>query len=82
MRHDIAELGQVDFVGVQELPLRLFDYPYHGHKIAAFLRRQLRHFGDMVLPDYPCKARVVLVVNLNDPYLSVLPKDRAAGVQA
>lgn len=82
MRHPIAELGQIDFVGVQELPLRVFHYPHHGHEIVALLHRQLRHFGDMILPDDPRKARVVRVVNINDPYGPVLPKNRAARGQA
>ena len=58
MRYDIAEAGEIDFVGLLNISQRLFYRHHHLEKMLLFDSRQIAHFAYMPMPDHATIARV------------------------
>ena len=81
VRYDIAKAGKIDFVRMDQAAKHAFDSQYHSHQVLNLARRQIAHFGTMLVPDNPTKPwkRLLLCTfNLHHTASAVLPYQFAA----
>ena len=64
--HHVAETGEIDFLGLEKLALRLFDSKHDAHQFNAFGVVQVSHLARMPLQDDPTKSRMILIVYVDD----------------
>ena len=80
VRNLIAKLGQVDLMRLKGFAQCFFNDPHDVHDMASFGAVQVRHFGGMIMPDYPRETGVVWVGRINNPEFLIVPKRDASGL--
>ncbi len=59
VRHNVAETGQIDFGRCKYATHGRFHTVDHVHQFVTLMRRQVGHFGNVLLPDNAAKCRRV-----------------------
>ena len=79
MRNHVAEAGQIDLFGLDDLAYNRFDDEHDAHQLLLLVGSQIGHFGGVPVEDDAAEARVVGVVNDDDPAKRAFPGQRATG---
>ena len=66
MGHDIAERCQVDLIGLELLPLRLFNEQHDPQQLGLLGCGEVCHLNDVRSPDYTRKPRIQRITSVND----------------
>ena len=78
MWNHVAETGQIDLVGLDDLAHGGFDSEDDSHQFLLFVGSQIGHLGSVPIEDDAAKAKVVRIADLDDPAKGVTPKEFAA----
>jgi hypothetical protein len=73
MGGQVAELGQVDFVRLQDIAQSLLDGQRYMHAVPLVRVGEIRHFPDMRAPDYAAIAHIVRIRDQHDAAAVVTP---------
>jgi hypothetical protein len=81
MRHDIAEAGEVDLVGLDHGAHGTFDRLHHREQMLALAGRQVGQFRDMRRPDDAAeagKSSTFVTADADDAANLILPEEFSA----